>query len=77
MSLTKRVPVLFSPEEYAKLKEVARKRRKTMGALIREAVGGAIAAEKGSSTDELLGSFGKIKLDIDLEKLREDRDINR
>ncbi len=77
MPLTKRVQVLFSPEEYKRLKDLSRKKKTTMGSLIRNAVDGTFAGEKESRTKELLRSCGKVKLDIDLDKLREGRDFNR
>ena len=38
MALTKRVEILFDPEEYRLVSEVARARGQTIGALIRRAV---------------------------------------
>lgn len=106
MSLTKRVPVLLSPEEYTGLKNIAKRKKRTMGSLIREAVDGALRTEEQKKrlkafikekakeldmpaveavrmfleewrTQELLRSSGKIKLDINLKKSREDRGLNR
>jgi len=106
MTLTKRVPVLFSPEEYNKLKDLAKKKKKPVGSFIRESIEGTLKAEEQKKrlqsfarlkamelnlpeweaveeflkewrTEELLRSAGKIKLDIDLKKSRESRDINR
>lgn len=38
MALTKRVELLLDPAEYARLEEIARARRESVGALIRRAV---------------------------------------
>lgn len=38
MSLTKRVEVLFEPDEHQRLERLARDRRESVGAVIREAV---------------------------------------
>ena len=38
MALTKRVELLFDPEQFARLEEIARARKESVGALIREAV---------------------------------------
>ena len=38
MALTKRVEVLFDPEEYRMVADIARARRVTVGALVRRAV---------------------------------------
>jgi len=106
MPLTKRVPVLFSPEEYNRLKGLSKKMKKPVGTYIREVVEGsftseerkvrisAFARKKAIELDipeneameaflmewrkqELLRSEGRIDLDIDLGKLRADRDLNR
>lgn len=36
--LTKRAEILFDPKEYDRLKEVAKKERKSVGSLIRDAI---------------------------------------
>ena len=38
MALNKRVELLFEPEQYARLEEIARARKESVGALIRRAV---------------------------------------
>ena len=38
MALTKRVELLLEPEQYARLEEIARVRRESVGSLIRRAV---------------------------------------
>ncbi len=52
MPLTKRVMVLFDPEQYQRLEEEAKQRRRSKGALIREAVEREISESRSASRAE-------------------------
>lgn len=53
MALTKRVMVLFDPEQYRKLEEEASRRSCSVGSLIRQAVDKEISKEAGSKEQRM------------------------
>lgn len=55
--LTKRVQVLFDPVEFERLQRIARREKKSVGALIREAVARSLLPKK-KSRFENLKAFG-------------------
>lgn len=52
--LTRRIQILFDNEEYQKLKRIAQKEKKTIGAIIRESVSRVYFGKKRSK-------FGKLR----------------
>ena len=73
VSLTKRVQVLFSPEEYRRLKDISRKRKKPVGELIRSAVRESYEQNKADLREEAFKKLCSIKLELpDWEELEEE-----
>ncbi|MDO8670700.1 MAG: ribbon-helix-helix protein, CopG family [Dehalococcoidia bacterium] len=81
MSLTKLVELLFEPEQYAKLDEMAKARRESVGVLIRRAVAREylqpMREQKRVVLDRLLqqeidfGSWERVKTVIGKEVVKE------
>ena len=72
MPLTKRVQVLFSPEEYRRLKDISEKREKPVGELIRSAVRESYE-QKADLKEAAFKKLCSIKLDLpDWEELEEE-----
>ena len=81
MALTKRVELLLDPEQYARLEEIARARRESVGALIRQAVAREYLKpaqeQKRAALRRLLrqetdfGSWERAKKDIGGEVIKE------
>ena len=55
--LERRVPVLFDPEKYAALEQVARSENKSVGAVIRDAVDEKLARRSSASTAVVKAMF--------------------
>ena len=62
--LSKRVEILFDPKQYASLEEEARRREKSVGALVREAVEREYLAPSRQERKAALKEFLSIRLDI-------------
>lgn len=81
MALTKRVELLLDPEQYARLERIARARRESVGALIRQAVAREylqpLQEQKRAALRRLLqqeidfGSWERAKKDIGREVVKE------
>ena len=81
MSLTKRVEVLFDPEQYKLVERIARSRGETVGALVRRAVEqqylGPTLEERKAAVHRLIsqeidfGSWEEIKAELERAKVRE------
>lgn len=81
MPLTKRVELLLDPEQYARLEEIARARRESIGALIRRAVAREylqpVQEQKRAALARLLsqeidlGAWGRAKRDVAKEVVKE------
>lgn len=81
MALTKRVGLLLDPEQYARLEEIARSRKESVGALIRRAVAREylqpLREQKRAALDRLLhqkidlGDWEQAKNDIRREVIEE------
>ena len=81
MALTKRVELLLEPEQYARLEEIARVRKESVGALIRRAVQREYLqptqGQKRAALGRLLhqdmdfGSWERAKKDISREVIKE------
>ena len=81
MALTKRVELLLEPEQYARLEEIARARKESVGALIRRALAREYlqppreqkrgALERLLSQQIDLGTWGRARSDIAREVVKE------
>lgn len=81
MALTKRLELLLEPEQYARLEEIARTRKESVGALIRRAVAREylqpMQEQKRAALQRLLrqeidfGSWEGVKKDIASEVVKE------
>ncbi|MBI2910047.1 MAG: ribbon-helix-helix protein, CopG family [Chloroflexi bacterium] len=81
MALTKRVELLLDPDEYAELAEIARRRKESIGALIRRALEREYLQptreQKRAALRQLLsqdidfGSWERAKKDISREIVKE------
>lgn len=68
MSRTKRAQILMEPDDYARLEEIARRKRVSVAELIREAVRERyLADDRRRLIDEILA----MELDLDLEDWEE------
>ena len=73
MALTKRVPVLLSPEEYRHLKEQSRKNKKPMGEILRSAYRKSCEEEKKPDRMAAFERLTSMNLDLpDWETLEEE-----
>ena len=59
-TFTKKAMILFDPEQYRKLEEEARRRKSSVGTLVREAVEKAILAKSMVSHDERIKAAERI-----------------
>ena len=67
MPLTKRVMILFDPERYQKLEEVAKQQHCSIGALIRETVEkGALERDETSKSTKLEAARHLISMEEDV-----------
>ena len=72
MALTKRIQVLFSPEEYRRLKDISKKKKKPVGELIRSAVRESYE-QKADQKKEAFKKLCSMELDLpDWEELEEE-----
>lgn len=81
MALTKRVEVLFAPQQYALMEQIARARGETIGALVRKAVEqqylGPTLEQRRAALDGLIsqqvdfGSWEEIKAQMEKELAKE------
>ena len=59
-TLTRKAMILFDPEQYRKLEEEARRRKSSVGTLVREAVEKAVLAKSKITLDERIEAAERI-----------------
>ncbi|MBI4743453.1 MAG: hypothetical protein HY776_01270 [Actinobacteria bacterium] len=72
-TLNKRTQVLFAKDKYAFLERIARKKKKSVGALIREAVEEKYLKKESKEKEEIIKRLSKMNLPVsDWESMEEE-----